>query len=90
MNEYELQGAIVDAASDTGWDVHASGRSLFVNLILVRERVVWVIVGEPLMMQRRWLARLQRAGAEVHVWTLESWQDGHVERTLARPPVRAA
>jgi hypothetical protein len=50
----------------------------FVDLVLVRERIVWAEVktdkGQLTPEQREWIAALERAGQEVHVWRPSDWK----------------
>jgi hypothetical protein len=74
----------------TVWEtpVQADGAG-FPDLVLVRERVLWIElkVGKNTLSapQADWLEALRGAGEEVHVWTEHEWQDGTVELTLGAP-----
>jgi hypothetical protein len=56
----------------------------FPDLVLVRERVVFAELktdrGVISPAQAEWLAKLRRAGAEVHLWRPADWRE--IERVL--------
>lgn len=58
--------------------VQGDGRG-FPDLVLVRERVLWVELkvgrNQPTPDQRAWLTALQAAGQEVYLWRPESWTE---------------
>lgn len=101
MTEHELQSAVMDAARILGWrrahfraamtkhgwrtPVEGEGKG-FPDLVLVRERIVWVELkghgGKVSPEQREWLDALDRAGAECYLWTPSSWTSGEIERVL--------
>jgi hypothetical protein len=97
----ELQRAIIDLARRLGWrvghfppvptergwrtPVAADGKG-FLDLVLVRERVVWAeIKGDTDRLRREqqgWIDALRMAGQEVYVWSPETWRSGEVESIL--------
>lgn len=58
----------------------------FPDLVLVRERLMMVEIkgdGDSLSAeQEEWLAALEKAGIETHVWRPEHWRDGTVDLSL--------
>lgn len=58
------------------------------DLILVRERVLWVELkaerGRLRPAQQRWIDTLLNAGQEVHVWKPSHWDSGEIATVLAR------
>lgn len=77
QTERQFQGDVVRVAHLGGWrDYHTfnSKRSVkgFPDLVLVRERVIWVELktdhGKLSTEQKDWLAALAAAGQEVYVW----------------------
>lgn len=70
-----------------GWrtPVAADGKG-FPDLVLVRERVIWVEVkgtNDRLRpAQSLWLSALRLAGEEVYVWTPYEWEIGVIEDVL--------
>jgi hypothetical protein len=101
MTEKELQSAVMDTARRLGWlrahftpaetskgwrtPVSGDGKG-FPDLVLVRERVVFVELkghgGRVSQEQKEWLEALDRAGAECYLWTPSSWTSGEIERVL--------
>ena len=73
--------------------VQADGKG-FPDLVLVRERVVWVelkVGGNTLSAeQAAWLEALREAGCEALVLTEHDWSSGAVEALLQRATERAA
>lgn len=71
--------------------VQADGKG-FPDLVLVRERVLWVelkVGGNVLSEeQAQWLEALRGAGQVAVVWTEDEWHRGIVEATLKRQPVQ--
>lgn len=71
--------------------VQADGRG-FPDLVLVRERVLWVElkVGSNTLSdeQAAWIEALRSAGQEAVVWTDSDWHRGIVEAALKREPVQ--
>jgi hypothetical protein len=67
--------------------VQADGAG-FPDLVLVRDRVLWIElkVGKNTLTeeQAEWARALDAAGAERYVWTEHDWHDGIVESTLRR------
>jgi hypothetical protein len=78
------------AETGKGWRTPVQGDAKgWPDLTLVRERIVYAelkVYGRPLRSeQAAWLDALARAGAaEVYVWDETDWQDGTIERLLAR------
>jgi hypothetical protein len=72
--------------------VQADGRG-FPDLVLVRERVLWVElkVGANTLSdeQAAWIEALREAGQEAHVLTDEDWHRGVIEALLRRQPATA-
>lgn len=69
--------------------VQADGRG-FPDLVLVRERVMWVElkVGKNVLSseQAAWLEALRAAGQDAQVWTDGMWLSGEIEALLRRQP----
>lgn len=101
VNESDLQGAIIEAARLCGWRVAhfrpartahgwrtpvAADGAGFPDLVLVRERVVFVELkgdgGRLRPEQQGWLDALGRGGQECYVWTPSSWMSGDVDTAL--------
>ena len=81
-SEKEFQGRVVAYARERGWlcyHTFDSRRSEggFPDLVLVRDRVVWVELkadkGKVSLNQGKWLAALARAKQEWHVWKPADW-----------------
>src|SRR2546426_10172881 len=66
------------------WATHLSGHAGFPDLVMARERVVFVELkaerGKPTEPQRDWYLALSRAGAEVYIWWPHHWDE--VQRVL--------
>lgn len=89
MTEDQLQDSVLALADRTGWlayHTHDSRRSRpgFPDLVLVdlrpgRARVLYRELksqkGKPTPEQRRWLAALAAAGADVGIWRPSDWLD---------------
>lgn len=82
--EKQVQSAILDIARLLGWRVYHTFDSRkseagFPDLVLVRDRVVYAEIkraGErPRPSQVDWLNALERAGAEVYVWTEDDYDE---------------
>lgn len=82
--EADAQATVLDIARLKRWSAYHTHDSRgsdagFPDLVLVRERIVYVEMkrqGErPRPTQVDWLNRLARAGGEVYVWTLEDLDD---------------
>ncbi len=82
ITEKEFVAQVVQLARLRNWLVyhtHDSRHSAsgFPDLVLVRERVVYVEckrdTGKVTVEQQKWLDRLQQAGAEAHVWRPSLW-----------------
>jgi len=77
------------ARTAAGWrtPVAADGAG-FPDLVLVRERLVFAELkaerGRLGPAQSVWLAALEAAGAEAHVWTPADWQSGAIDSVLMR------
>ena len=75
------------ARTERGWrtPVQADGAG-FPDLVLVRERVVFVELksdtGRLADQQAGWLQALVEAGCEVHLWRPDEWREGLVEELL--------
>jgi hypothetical protein len=92
VTEKEFQRGVLDWARLNGWlayHPHDSRHSQagFPDLTLVRDgRLVFVelktAAGRVSGAQAEWLAALEGAGCEVHVWRPGDW--GEIERALAR------
>lgn len=92
LKEADFQKAIIDLARRLGWrvahfrvsqtderwmtPVAADGKG-FPDLVLVRERIVWIEVkaekGRVRPDQVEWIDALRNAGAEVHIWRPSQW-----------------
>ncbi len=81
-SEKKFMARVRKLASDLGWldyHTHDSRRSEagFPDLVLVRERVVYVELktnkGRLTAAQKDWIDRLKEAGAEVRVWRPSDW-----------------
>jgi hypothetical protein len=81
--EKDFQATVVAAAEQLGWrafHTYDSRRSEpgFPDLVLVRERVVFVELkterGRVSAEQAAWVAALCEAGAECHVWRPGDWK----------------
>lgn len=102
MSERELQSAVLDLAALLKWHVAhfrpamtragdwvtpvaADGKG-FVDLVLVRERVLFVELkaekGKLSVEQADWGARLLLAKADYLVWKPEHWFNGEIESVL--------
>ena len=104
MRESDLQRTVIATARYLGWRVAHFGRAMtrsgewvtpthadgagFPDLVLVRERVVYVELksakGQLSPRQREWMRSLLGAGQEAHVWRLEDWTSGTIESVLKR------
>jgi VRR-NUC domain len=79
----------VKRGSSVVWEtpVQADGAG-FPDLVLVRDRVLWVelkVGGNALTeKQAEWARALDAAGAERYVWTEHDWNDGVVDAVLRR------
>jgi len=104
VTEAELLAAVIETARVLGWRTahfraarRAHGWSTplqgdaagFVDLVLVRERIVAVELkterGRLRPEQESWLEALERAGAEVHIWRPTDWTTGAIEACLRTP-----
>lgn len=110
MTEREFQRTVIATARHLGWRVAhfgaatvRSGRVLtpvladgagFPDLVLVRERIVYVELksakGRLSPRQREWMRALLEAGQEAYVWRASDWQDGTIESVLRAKAVAAA
>lgn len=68
------------ARTAAGWRTPVQGDGEgFLDLVLVRERILFAELkaerGRLRPAQERWLERLRRAGAEVHVWKPRQWSE---------------
>lgn len=101
VSEAQLQTAVIDLAhtfawrachfrparTEQGWrtPVAADGAG-FVDLVLVRDRVVFVELksstGRQTHDQRAWMVALRAASAEYHLWAPADWSSGEIERIL--------
>lgn len=90
MSEKEWQRLVVEYAEANNWTVwhDADARrndSGFPDLVLIRERVVWVelkrVGKRPTKVQAWFHAVLADAGQEIYVWTPSEWP--HVMAVLA-------
>jgi hypothetical protein len=106
MQEKQLQDAVIDLArmykwkvahfrparmKDGGWRTPLQGdASGFPDLVLVRERVVFVELkgprGKLSETQVQWQHYLLDAGAEWYCWTPREWLDETIQRTLRPAP----
>lgn len=103
MNEAELQRTVLDAARLGGWIVHHSRPALtstgrwvtplsgdpgLPDLILVRERVLWLELkserGVVSTHQTVWIGQLRKAGQDVRV-VRPADLDGIVAELIAKP-----
>jgi hypothetical protein len=81
------------AQTGKGWrtPVQADAKG-WPDLTLLRERLVFAelkVQGRSLRAeQQAWLEALEAAGVECYVWTENDWDDGTIERLLAREPRR--
>ena len=99
--EAAFQQQVIDLAQFCGWLVHAErparmadgrwrtpiqGMAGFPDLVLVRERVLFVELkserGRLTTEQEQWIAVLREAGADVRVWRPGHWE--WIEATLMR------
>ena len=98
VSERDFERAVIQLAKLHGWLVHVErpaqtnkgwrtpiqGDSGWVDLILVRERVLFRELktdrGRVTPQQQEWLERLQAAGADAGIWRPSDWPD--IERTL--------
>lgn len=92
LSEKAFQAQVVALARLLGWTcyhTHDSRRSTagFPDLVLVRERVVFVELksesGRPTAEQSRWLDLLRQAGAQAYLWRPADWPE--IEEILRRP-----
>lgn len=110
MSERDLQRTIIATARYLGWRCAHFGRAMtrsgewvtptqadgagFPDLVLVRERVVYVELksakGRLSPRQREWMQALVAAGQEVYVWRASDWNEGTIERVLQRKAAVAA
>ena len=91
QTEKDFQAAVVEYARLNGWlcyHTYDSRRSEpgFPDIVAVRERSVFIElkseIGRLSIDQDKWLTRLEKAGAEVHVWKPSDWPE--IEATLKR------
>jgi hypothetical protein len=89
-SEKDFMAAVIREAKKLGWRIyhtHDSRKSAagFPDLVLVRERVVWVELktegGQLTAAQANWFDDLTAAGQEVYVWRPNQWPE--VLRVLA-------
>ena len=99
--EAAFQQQVIDLAQLSGWLVHAErparmadgrwrtpiqGMAGFPDLVLVRERVLFVELkserGKLSPEQEQWLAVLRTAGADARLWRPSDWPE--IEATLMR------
>ena len=95
MTERQLQGTVQQLATVYGWrwyHTHDSRRSVpgYPDLTLVHSgqgRVIWAELkttrGRLTADQKAWIADLEAAGEEVHVWRPTDLQDGTISSLLA-------
>lgn len=95
MTERQLQGTVQQLATLHGWrwyHTHDSRRSApgFPDLVMVHPtqgRVVWAELkrasGRLTKDQKAWIADLEAAGQEVHVWRPTHLQDGTINALLS-------
>jgi hypothetical protein len=103
MLEKDLQKGVIDIARLFGWRVAhfrpawttkgmrtavAADGAGFPDLVLVRDRVLWIelkVAGRTLSAdQADWANALRAAGETFHVWTENDWYDGAIEANLRR------
>lgn len=82
LTEAQWQARVERAAEDLGWFVwhdqdSRRNRAGLPDLLLIRERLVWAelktATGRLRPAQVEMIARLERAGAEVHMWRPDDW-----------------
>lgn len=92
ITEREFQRIVLQLATLRGWhhwhDNDSRGNAAgFLDLVLVRERVIWVELktekGRVRPEQAEWIERLRDAGQHVYVWRPSDWEE--ISVTLARP-----
>lgn len=68
------------------WVTPMQGDKGFPDLVLARERVVWVECkskyGKLTLEEDEWLTTLTNAGQETHVWKPKDWLDGTILKIL--------
>ncbi|WBL18492.1 VRR-NUC domain-containing protein [Citricoccus sp. NR2] len=94
MTERQLQGSVQQLATLHGWrwyHVTDSRRTVpgFPDLVMVhptQQRVIWAELkrasGRLTADQKAWIADLEAAGQEVHVWRPTHLQDGTINALL--------
>lgn len=97
MTEDQFLEAVAKRARDLGWVLHHDRRSDkalqmgdrgFPDLVLARERVLWVELkdetGKLRPEQVEWRDRLIGAGMDWRLWRPREWSSGEIERILSR------